>query len=307
MNAALVAVVKPQLRHMSNPLAARRGFERFARAFLARPSGVIVEREHPEEAPELFWHRPAAGRPKVLIYFHGGGYIAGSPRTHHGLLASLAKVAGIAVCTPRYRLAPEHPFPAAQDDAYAAWRHLRQTGFAPRDIALAGDSAGGGLALSLVARLCAEHTPPAAVAVFSPRTDLTGSGASCRTNAGRDPFLPVERLAELAGHALAGHDPRDPLVSPLFAGFPASPPVFFAVSETEVLLDDTMRLARRLEAEGVETELQVSPDSPHAWPIFVGRIPEADATVAQAATFLARHLGLAGGRLTASPERSAGS
>ncbi|MDW4549459.1 alpha/beta hydrolase fold domain-containing protein [Defluviimonas sp. D31] len=142
---------------------------------------------------------------------------------------------------------------------------------------------------------------------FFPWTDLTGSGASCRSNAGRDPFLPVERLPELAGYALGGRDPRDPLASPLFAGFPASPPVFFAASETEVLLDDTMRLVRRLEAEGVATELQVSPDCPHAWPIFVGRVPEADATVARAAAFLVRHLGLAGGRLTASPERSAGS
>ncbi|MDW4549460.1 alpha/beta hydrolase fold domain-containing protein [Defluviimonas sp. D31] len=127
----------------------------------------MVEREHPENAPELFWYRPPAARPKVLIYFHGGGYIAGSPRSHRGLLAALATTTGIAVCAPRYRLAPEHAFPAAQDDAYAAWRHLRRSGFAPGDIALAGDSAGGGLALSLLARLCAESTPPAALAVFS--------------------------------------------------------------------------------------------------------------------------------------------
>lgn len=293
LNAGLRVVARPRLARLSDPVEARRDMVRMARLFLARPSGVTVATDAAEGAvPPLVRVAPPGAAGKLLLYFHGGGYIAGSPDTHIGLLAALARAARITVVAPRYRLAPEHPFPAAQDDAIAAWRHLLAKGHRPKDIALAGDSAGGGLALSLLARLCAEEMPPAAAVVFSPWTDMTGSGPSCRENARRDPFLPVGRLVELAEYALGGHDPRDPLASPLFADYPGCPPVFFAVSEREILRDDSLRLARRLGAEGVQVAFDIHETSPHAWPTFTGRIPEADDTIRIAAAFLGRHLGL---------------
>ncbi|MGB7322186.1 MAG: alpha/beta hydrolase [Albidovulum sp.] len=292
INMGLRVFARRRLQHLTDPKAARAELERMARFSLARPRGVTIRSEPAAQAvPSLFWFTPPQAGPKVLLYFHGGGYIAGSPHSHRGLLAALARSSGVEVCVPRYRFAPEHPFPAAQDDALAAWRRLRVMGYAPGDIAVAGDSAGGGLALSLLSRLCVEGTPPAAAVVFSPWTDMTGSGASCRENAERDPLLPVGRLGELAGYALAGHDPSDPRASPLFAAYPDCPPVFFAVSDSEVLRDDSTRLFARLKAEGVTAEIHMSPDCPHAWPVFVHRLPEADATIRIAADFLIRHFG----------------
>lgn len=292
LNAGLRTVARPRLSRLTDPVEARQDMARTARLFLARPCGVTVARDAADGAvPPLVRVTPPDAARSVLLYFHGGGYIAGSPDTHIGLLAALARITGFVVIAPRYRLAPENPFPAAQDDAAAVWLHLLTEGNAPNDIALAGDSAGGGLALSLLARLCADGTPPAAAVVFSPWTDMTGSGASCRTNARRDPFLPIDRLDELAGYALGGHDPRDPVASPLFADYPGCPPVFFAVSQSEVLRDDSLRLARRLEGEGARIEIDLHDRSPHAWPTFTGRIPEADTTIRRAADFLTRTMG----------------
>ncbi|MGB3146634.1 MAG: alpha/beta hydrolase [Paracoccaceae bacterium] len=287
LNAGLRALARPRLARLTDPAVARRDLSMTARLFLARPKGVTVDRVAADGPvpPHLLLTPPGAG-PGILVYFHGGGYIAGSPETHIGLLAALARAAGVCVIAPQYRLAPEHPFPAAPEDAFALWSHLRQSGHRPEEIALGGDSAGGGLALLLLARLCAQATPPAAVLTFSPWTDLSGSGDSCRDNARRDPILPVGRLGELAGFALGELAADDPRVSPLFADYPGCPPLFFAVSGSEILRDDTLRLARRLAAEGAWVEVDIHPDCPHAWPMFAGRLPEADATVRRAGAFL---------------------
>ncbi|SPH16906.1 Monoterpene epsilon-lactone hydrolase [Defluviimonas aquaemixtae] len=281
-------IVKPRLRATRDPLTARREFEFSARRLLAGPRGTAMQRIAADPpVPPLTWFTPDRVEPSAaLLYFHGGGYTAGSPMTHRGIICRLARRIGVPACAPEYRLAPEHRFPAAQDDALAAWCALVRQGLRPRRIVLAGDSAGGGLALSLLAQLCRRGTPPAAAAVFSAWTDMTGSGASCRDNAGSDPFLPAERMPDLVRFALGDHPPEDPRASPLFADFPGCPPVLFQVSAREILFDDSRRFAERLKCEGVEAELQVWPDTPHAWPVFAGRIPEADAALKSAAEFL---------------------
>jgi epsilon-lactone hydrolase len=285
LNLFLRAVVKPQLRRSKDPAAARREFALGARMFLSSDGGM--RRERRGAAPPVEFFRPDhAGARGIILYFHGGGYLAGSPATHRGMIARLSRETGLVVAAPDYRLAPEHPFPAAWDDAEAAWTALIAEGRAPRDIVLGGDSAGGGLALSLLARLCAAGTPPAGLVAFSPWTDLTGGQPALRENAARDPLLPSDRFGMLVDFVLAGHPADDPRASPLFADYPGCPPVLFQVSESEILRDDSKALAARLTASGATVAVQTWPDTPHAWPVLAGRIPEADAALRMAAAFI---------------------
>ncbi|MEO1001179.1 MAG: alpha/beta hydrolase fold domain-containing protein, partial [Pseudomonadota bacterium] len=227
----------------------------------------------------------------LLLYFHGGGYFQGSPRTHRALAAALAGRAGMAARVPDYRLAPEHPFPAAPEDARALYLGLLAAGLRPGRIVLAGDSAGGGLALALLHVIGAEGLPwPAATVVFSPWTDLTVSGESVRTNAGADPLLPASRLADVGAAYLAGADARDPRASPLFGQFAGAPPTLIQASRHEILRDDSVRMAGVLRDQGVDVTLELSDRLPHVWQIFQGRLPEADAALDRAGAFLRAHL-----------------
>jgi epsilon-lactone hydrolase len=285
LNAFFRLVAKPRLRRTTDPQRARREFAFAARWFLHRGRGtarVVVK-----GAPALVRHDPPGGQTKrAIIYFHGGGYIVGSPRTHRAVANRLAVLTGLSVWLPDYRLAPEHPFPAAWDDADAAWNALLAAGYAPPDVVLAGESAGGGLAFALLARMCAAGTPPAGVVAFSPWVDLTGTCASLVSNAQADPLLPAEAFATLTQHVLAGQAADDPRASPLFADFPGCPPVLLQASEVEIIRDDSLRLAERLRAFGGEVTLQLSPNTPHGWQLMVGRLPEADRCVADAAAFI---------------------
>lgn len=271
---------------MRRPEAVRREFTIFSR-LLPRARAVAIRIDRLPGGPDLHWFLPpGAPGDRAILYLHGGGYVAGSPVTHRGLIGRLAEGAGVAACAPDYRLAPEHAFPDQQADALRAWNALRGRGFAPDRIALAGDSAGGGLALSLLADLCAAGTPPAAAAVFSPWTDLAARGESYRANAALDPMLPAERIGDLVDFVMAGHPPDDPRASPLYAAFPACPPVLIHAAKTEILRDDATGMAGRLASHGTRVEIRLWPDTPHAWHVFAGLIPEADAAVAEAASFL---------------------
>ncbi len=284
------AFAKPRLRRTTDPVVARRDFLLAARLFLTRGSPAVPV---PATPAMLRYDPPGGQTQRAILYFHGGGYIVGSPATHRGLASRLARETGLSVWLPDYRLAPEHPYPAAWDDADAAWAALLATGLAPRDIVLAGESAGGGLAFAQLSRLCAAGTPPAGVVAFSPWVDLTGKSASLITNTLRDPLLPAEVFALLAGHVLAGHPADDPRASPLFADYPGCPPVLLQVSDTEILRDDSVNLARRLHGFGAAVTLQVSPATPHAWQLMVARLPEADAAVRAAGAFVRSLFGAA--------------
>ncbi|MFP4451296.1 MAG: alpha/beta hydrolase [Rhodosalinus sp.] len=284
MNAALRAVAKPALARTGTPERARRDFERIAP--LLRGPAHLREIRRPGPPP-LGWLSAGpvpAGR--AILWFHGGAYVAGSLRTHRGMLGRLSRLARTEVCAPEYRLAPEAPFPAAFEDACAAWGLLRAQGLAPGDIVLGGDSAGGGLALALLSRLLEEGERPRAAVLFSPWVDLTLSGASLRENARADPLLPVERIEELVDIVAPEADRRDPRLSPLFAPFRAPPPVLIQASRTEILRDDARRMATRLRAADGRVHLDLWPDTPHVWQILDGWVPEARAALARAGDFV---------------------
>lgn len=213
----------------------------------------------------------------LILYFHGGGYVFGSPDTHKAMLAKLSELTGLPVCLPRYRLAPEHPFPAAPEDALTAYRAVMDH---PGGIVLGGDSAGGGLALSLLAEITRLKLPqPLGTFAFSPLTDLTFTAPSLSANARADVVLPASRTAEMAEMFLQDADPRDPRSSPLFADFTWAGPVWLVVGDGEILLDDTLRMADRLDAQGISVTYDVLHDLPHVWPIFHNMLPEGRATL----------------------------
>ncbi len=225
-------------------------------------------------------------RDRVILFFHGGAYFSGSPKTHGPMLSQLALDAGVPVIAQDYRLVLEAPFPAAFDDAVAAWHDLRGQGYGAERIVLAGDSAGGGLALALLARLLARGERPSGLLAFSPWTDLTHSGESIRANARRDAMLPARRIEEAAQSYLAGADPTDPRASPHFAGFSDPPPVMIQVGDQEILLDDARRMAARLDAAGGEVRLDVWEGAQYVWQLAFGFVPEARAALRDAGAWV---------------------
>ena len=225
----------------------------------------------------------------VLLYLHGGGYFGCSPETHRPITVWFA-LHGFRVFAPNYRLAPENPFPAAVDDAAAAYRGLLAEGQPPDRIVVAGDSAGGGLALSLMLVLRAAGTPlPAAAALFSPWTDLAATGESIRANSKRCAMFHGPDIGPSARYYLADADPRSPLASPLYADLSGLPPLLIHVGSDEVLRDDSTRLAGKARAAGVSVELKIWPVVPHAWQLAPHQIPEARQSLREATEFLRRH------------------
>lgn len=279
------------LARAHDPTVERKRFARLARIGFVAPRGITPAPDGvfaPGGAHSL-WLSGEKGRTKpVILHFHGGGYLVGSPQTHWKPVGHLARLSGLTAFLPSYRLAPEHPFPAAIDDAVAAWKHLRSQGYEPGDIFVGGDSAGGGIAAALVSFLCETGEPPGAMYLWSPFLDQSFSGASVAENSESDHFFPVDRLAELTDMTLGGADPRTPRASPLFAGFDNPPATLLQASSTEILRDDAIRMAARLREAGGEVELDVQDGLPHAWQLFVGWFPEARAAVKKTAEFLVR-------------------
>ncbi len=296
LNLALRGVVKPRLARETSALAMRRRLETTARIAFRAPPGAVFEEDRlaagGREVPALRGRvgAPAAGR--VVLYLHGGAFLAGSPRTHRHLATRLAAAAGAEAVIPDYRLAPEHAFPAAVEDAHAAYAALLSRGHPARGIALAGDSAGGGLAAAVLLTAAAAGLPrPAALVAFSPWADMTGRGASYRANARADAMLPAERLADVAEMVLQGADAADPRASPALGRFADPPPALIFASRTEIVRDDAIALAEALRRAGGEATLRIEPRLPHAWPIFAGLLAAADRTVRDAGAFLSRALG----------------
>lgn len=263
-------------------------------AVIARPApeGVAVRETKLGGRPALELTPPDAAEHRRLLYFHGGGYVIGSPATHTGLVGELARKAGLRTVSVDYRLAPENPFPAALDDGLAAYRELLENGADPRDLVLAGDSAGGGLVLAtLLAAREAGLPQPAAAALFSPWTDLTLSGASIHGKRDADPIFTEADLQAYADLYLGGGDPKQPLASPLFADLTGLPPLLIQVGANELVLDDSVRLAGRAGADDVEVTLEIGSGLPHVFQHHYGRLDEADAAFDSVARFFAARLG----------------
>ena len=235
------------------------------------------------------WVESPSSADVVLLYLHGGGYFGCSAETHRPITVWFA-LHGLRVFAPNYRLAPENPFPAAVDDAVSVYRGLLAGSHSPQRLFVAGDSAGGGLTLSLMLALRAAGTPlPAAAAVFSPWTDLAATGESIRTNAARCAMFNGEDIGPSARYYLATADPRNPLASPLYADLSGLPPLLIHVGSDECLRDDSMRFAEKARAEGVSVELKIWPVVPHAWQLALQVLPEARQSLQESSEFLRKH------------------
>lgn len=228
---------------------------------------------------------------KVLLYFHGGGFQVGSIRSHRDIIARLSAAAGCRALGINYRLAPDYRFPAPIEDATTAYRWLLGQGFEPKNIALVGDSAGGGLALSTLLALREQAMPlPAAVAVMSVWTDLTASGESYDTRAKADPIHQRRMILAMARNYLGDTaDARDPMASPLFADLHGLPPMLLQVGDRETVLDDSRNFATNARAAGVEVQLEVWDDMIHVFQQFTADLPEAGLAIDSIGRFLKGH------------------
>jgi epsilon-lactone hydrolase len=233
---------------------------------------------------------PGASNDRYVLYLHGGGYVIGSIKTHRDLMGRVSRAAKATVLGLDYRLAPEHPFPAAVDDAVAGYRFLLTQGAKPSRIAIAGDSAGGGLAAAtLVAIRDAKLPNPGAGVLLSPWVDMEGIGESMTTRIDKDPAIRKESLVQMAQAYLQGKDPRTPLAAPLYANLQGLPPLLIQVGDAEVLLDDSARLSDRARAAGVQTKLEVWPEMIHVWHLFASFLPEGQQAIDSLGIFIVEH------------------
>ena len=222
-----------------------------------------------------------------LLYLHGGAYVMGSCSTHRQVVSHIAYAAGVAALIPNYRLAPEHPFPAAVEDAVAVYRWLLEQGIDPADIVIAGDSAGGGLAVSALLSLRDVGTPmPAAVCLLSPWLDLAAAGDSLVSRAGHDPWFRAEDIPQVAQFYAGTYDVRDPLLSAVYATADGLPPVYIQVGDDEILLSDSTRLADNIRAAGGSVELDVWPGMWHVFQAFVSVMPESTVAIEKIGRFV---------------------
>lgn len=279
LNGYLRRTERPLLERQTDPARLRASFERKARLLFRPPFGArrkpVTLADRPALEVSCGPHDDCA-----LLYFHGGAYVFGSPSSHWAMIARLCKYAQIRAFLPDYRKAPESLHPAALEDARAAYLELPAQGVDPHRTLFGGDSAGGGLALALLADLIARgHPLPAGCFAFSPLTDLSFSGASVVANADRDVVLPVSRVADMAEMFMGTQDRRDPQASPLFAQFEGAPPVWIVASDTEILRDDSRRMVAHLRAAGVAVAYTEEHDLPHVWPILQTLFPPARSTL----------------------------
>lgn len=284
LNVALRLFVKRRLRVMTDPgemraqLEANAGIFPPVRGTWATPDDLAAAGRPAVPARCVQPSEPAEDR--TVLYLHGGAYIAGSPLSHAHVGAALARAARADVVLPDYRLAPEHPWPAALEDAETAYRVLLEQGQRPERIAVAGDSAGGGLAAALLLACARGGLPqPGMLIAFSPWADLRGVAPSWTQNAKADAMLPAERLADVRDMVLQGRDPADPTVSPALARFADPPPALIFASRAEILMDDAAALAERLRDAGGTVRLELWDRVPHAWPYFAGRLRQADRAI----------------------------
>ena len=298
VNLYLKLFVRRALVHMKTPADARRHLERSAARLPVSLRDLNISADSVDgrggAIPVEWISQGRARRDAIVIYLHGGAHIMGSPRTHRSITTRLARLTGARVMVPDFRLAPEHPAPAAVDDAVAAYTALLTAGYDASRIALSGESSGGGMCFAVLLELERLGYPqPACVAAFSPWVDLTMTSDSVRENAGREVMLPVARSGEVIGYYLGAEGERkNPMVSPLFGAFSAPPPTLIQASRAEILLDDATRMADHLRMAGGEVEIELWDTTPHAWQFFAPILPEGRDAMAKAGAFIRAHIGV---------------
>jgi epsilon-lactone hydrolase len=268
----------------------RQGFEAVAQLF-PLPDDVRVESLEIAQRFNADWVSvPESASDRVVLYLHGGGYVIGSNTTHRELAGRVARAAQARVLVINYRLAPEHPFPAAVEDATEAYRWLSKEGVAPERIAVAGDSAGGGLTLAtLLALKQADDPLPACAVCLSPWIDLEGTGASAQPGAVDDPMITADGLRETA-RQYASNDIRNPLAAPLYGNYAGLPALLIQVGTREILLDDARRAADKARAARVDVTLEEEEGLIHVWQMFGPDMPEAAASVSRIGAFIRKHI-----------------
>lgn len=265
--------------------ALRQRVERSAARLGKVPPGIDVATA-PIPGLSAEWIRPSGSAgDRAMLYFHGGGYVMGSSRSHRGVVAKFVAGSGIGALLFDYRLAPEHPFPAALEDSLTAYRWLLEQGFPPERIVFAGDSAGAGLCLAALLAIRDDALPlPAAAALLSPWTDLKCTGGSY---ARRDPLAPDGSWQVYSAYYAGDNDPALPLISPLYGDLAGLPPLLIYVGEDETMLDDSVRFAEKARAAGVEVTLHVGQGMVHCYPALSPLFPEARAAMEDICAFLA--------------------
>jgi epsilon-lactone hydrolase len=252
----------------------RAGFEQVG-VFLGGAPDAKCEKVDAGGVPAEWVAAPGCDPERAVLYLHGGGYVIGSINTHRRLAYDISAASGARVLVIDYRLAPEHPFPAAVEDAAKAWRWLLQQGFAAHRLAIAGDSAGGGLTLATLVNLRDQKLGlPACAVAISPWVDLEVVGNSITTRAAQDPMVQKDGLLWMAGLYLNGKDAKTPLAAPLHADLKGLPPILIQVGTAETLLDDSTRIAEKLHAAGVDVRLAMWPNMLHVFPLFAPILSE---------------------------------
>ncbi len=258
---------------------------------LAPAPGVEIDSDTIDGLHVEYLTPAAADDDKLLLYLHGGAYIAGGSTTHRQLVSHIACAANVRAVVPDYRLAPEHPFPSAIEDVVGVYRSLLTDGRAPDKIVIAGDSAGGGLTLATLLTLRdAGDSLPAAACLLSPWLDLAGTGETMQTHAGRDPWFRVEDLPMVARYYCADDELMNPLVSPVYADLGRLPPLYIQVGAEEILLSDSTRAAESIRRAGGSVDLEIWPGMWHVFQAFVKRVPESRDAVSKIGAYIRRRL-----------------
>jgi acetyl esterase/lipase len=287
LNRVLKRTMKP-LMFAGRPTPARMGIS----AWMMEASSALMPVPNARFTPlkghvRGEWVETDSTSATVIIYMHGGAFIAGSPRTHRPLTAELARVSGARVLALDYRQAPEHAFPAWMDDAVATYQYLLQQGERPHHIVLAGDSAGGNLVLVTLLRLRELGLPlPASGICLSPWTDLACRYQSHKLNASAESMLNPAALRNLGEHHIGDNDPKNPLISPAFADLTGLPPLLVFVGSREILLDDARAIKRNAKKAGVSLRYREWKDMPHVFPLFHQFLPEGRKAIAEIALFV---------------------
>jgi acetyl esterase/lipase len=270
----------------------RAEMEKFVWLVPRPPKGTLAARTTMGGVPALRVTTPLSRADRHILYLHGGAYVCGRPVHYRDFIWRIADTAAATVHVLEYRLGPEHPMPAAGDDAAAAYRSLLGAGADPQRLAIMGDSAGGGLTFATLLRLRDDGDPmPAAAVALSPWTDLTLSSESCRRYAKADPMLSPGPAKVFVRWYLGDADPKHPYASPMFGDPTGLPPSLIQVGSDEILLDDAVRWGERMRNAGVDAEVEVWPRMPHVWQLSARALPEGRAAIQRIGTFLREKLG----------------